>query len=80
MDTGQQPTAQHCIALRQNFLLLPAVYFQVTVDTRIPTNDDADPLFAKCKNRSEVWVPLLEKAYAKLHGSYEASSTPRQAP
>jgi len=44
----------------------------VTVDTRLPTNEEADPIFAKCKNRSEVWVPLLEKAYAKLHGCYEA--------
>ena len=29
-------------------------------------------VFAKCKNSYEFWVPLIEKAYAKLHNCYEA--------
>lgn len=29
-------------------------------------------LFARCKDPNETWLPLLEKAYAKVHGDFEA--------
>ncbi|OQR95149.1 cysteine protease family C02 [Achlya hypogyna] len=49
----------------------------VIIDDRIPvfgyTNNRAGkPFFARCSDPNELWVPLMEKAYAKLHGSYEA--------
>lgn len=44
----------------------------VIVDTRIPYNQQGKtPLYGQCADPNEFWVPLMEKAYAKLHGNYE---------
>ena len=44
----------------------------VIVDTRIPYNTQSKtPLYGHCTDLSEFWVSLMEKAYAKLHGTYE---------
>ena len=43
----------------------------VHIDDRLPLNAAREPKYAHCKNESETWVMLLEKAYAKLHGCYE---------
>jgi hypothetical protein len=49
----------------------------VIIDDRIPVfgfgkNKEGKPYFARCRDPNELWVTLLEKAYAKLHGSYES--------
>jgi Ca2+-binding EF-hand superfamily protein len=45
----------------------------VVIDDRIPVNEkNGKVVFAQCKDPNELWVPLIEKAYAKLHGCYKA--------
>ena len=41
-------------------------WISVFVDDFIPLND-GQPIFSRCKDENEVWVMLMEKAYAKLH-------------
>jgi len=44
----------------------------VIVDTRIPYNQASKtPLYGHCADPNEFWVPLMEKAYSKLHGNYQ---------
>ena len=43
---------------------------RVTMDTYFPVDKHNRPCFSRA-NGSELWVLILEKAFAKLHGSYE---------
>jgi hypothetical protein len=45
----------------------------VIIDDRIPVKvKDGRVIFAGNKDPNELWVPLIEKGYAKLHGCYKA--------
>lgn len=45
----------------------------VTIDDYIPCRFNGGPMFSRGAG-NELWVMLIEKAYAKLHGSYQALS------
>jgi len=47
------------------------IWHNVIIDDQLPVTTDGQFLFSRCKDPSELWLPLLEKAYAKLHGCYE---------
>jgi len=46
----------------------------VTVDDLFPVYQN-EPAFAKPTNDSGWWIPLLEKAYAKVNVNYEMISS-----
>lgn len=44
----------------------------VLIDDRLPCYaGNMQLVFGKCSDQEELWVPLVEKAYAKLHGCYQ---------
>eukprot|EP01112_Ceratiomyxa_fruticulosa_P010738 TRINITY_DN2856_c0_g1_i1.p1 TRINITY_DN2856_c0_g1~~TRINITY_DN2856_c0_g1_i1.p1 ORF type:complete len:614 (-),score=139.62 TRINITY_DN2856_c0_g1_i1:132-1973(-) len=45
---------------------------EVRIDDRIPCGSDGRPVFAHCQDPDEIWVPIIEKALAKMLGTYEA--------
>lgn len=47
-------------------------WMYVAVDDLLPCNEHEKLWFGTCKDPDEFWVQIVEKAYAKLHGSYGA--------
>jgi calpain-15 len=45
------------------------VWTELTIDDYMPCSLEGPPLFTR-SHGNELWVLLLEKAYAKLHGSF----------
>ena len=45
---------------------------RIIIDDRLPVAANLKPAFAHCADPREQWVALIEKAYAKLYGCYEA--------
>jgi len=73
-SNGVYPSIFHVYRFKGMFVFRFYKNFQwlyVVVDDRIPT-EGRKPVFGHCKDDHELWVPLIEKAYAKLHGCYES--------
>jgi len=76
LSIGVYPPIFHKYRSRGIYVLRFFKNFQwlyVVIDDRIPVNKQKNrPVFGTCKNSHELWVALIEKAYAKLHGCYES--------
>lgn len=75
LDNGVYPPIFHRYRSIGLYVLRFFKNFQwiyVIVDQRIPVDKKTRvPIFGRCRNLHELWVPLIEKAYAKIHGCYE---------
>jgi len=57
----------YVIRLFKNF-----TWIYVIVDERFPVDKKTNKMvFGRCRSKHELWVPMIEKAYAKMHGCYE---------
>ena len=75
LSMGVYPPIFHRYRLRGLYVVRFFKNFRwiyVIVDDRLPVNKESmRPVFGTCKNAHELWVALIEKAYAKMHGCYE---------
>ena len=46
------------------------IWRYIIIDDKIPCKDMGEIVYGHCENANELWVPLIEKAYAKLHNNY----------
>ena len=51
----------------------------MTIDDQIPVQDNSTPINSRPSVSGEWWLPLLEKAYAKVSGNYANLNSGLQA-
>jgi len=51
-------------------LCLGGEWEEIMIDDFIPCYPNGGPIFSKNYLNNEIWLSLLEKTFAKLHGSY----------
>ena len=75
LSKGVYPPIFHRFRMKGIYVLRFFKNFEwiyVIIDDRLPVNiESKQPVFGTCIKTHELWVALIEKAYAKLHGCYE---------
>jgi calpain-15 len=67
VETGQESQGRYCLQFFK-----AGDWVLVYVDDRVPCDAAGKPLYCRSTDPNELWPILIEKAYAKLHGSYES--------
>lgn len=65
--SNKEISEEHCYCV---WLCHDGIWEAVVLDDYFPCRNNKVPAFSK-SNGKELWVLLLEKAYAKLHGGYD---------
>ena len=73
LPTRQEDAGRFCVQFFKEGNWTP-----VYVDDRIPCDLFSKPYFTTGNHEEEVWMMLVEKAYAKLHGCYERLQSPHE--
>ena len=68
-DVSQQYSNNGCYVLR---FYRQSIEYYVLVDDLIPCVANGEPVFSHTRTINELWVFLIEKAYAKLYSTYES--------
>jgi hypothetical protein len=73
MDENQtfQSSSGYCRAFAFKFFIA-GEWREVVIDDRLPTQQGQLLLFLTSGDPNEFWPSLLEKAFAKVHGSYDS--------
>ncbi|KAG9292486.1 hypothetical protein G9A89_001559 [Geosiphon pyriformis] len=67
-----------CVARDEEVGVYGFIFFKdgdwvsTVVDDQLFVNDQNKLAFAQCLDPNETWLPLIEKAFAKIHGDYES--------
>lgn len=75
MTSGVRPPMFHFLSKYGMYVMKLYKDFKfryVVIDDRIPCKENAKIIYGSCNNINELWVPLIEKAMAKIHNCYQA--------